>query len=795
MDEAPLLRGQIRLGDVILDLSSAEIERDGVRQRLPEQAFEVLELLVERPGALIRREELIARLWPKTTYIDTDAGLNTAVKKLRAALGDDADRPRYVETIPRRGYRLIVPVQPVAAPRDKAGPSVALLGAGVAEPENAAGQAPRTRRWLIGTLMAAAGALLVAWFAGSIFWSRTPSAPRTDAAKVPSGNVAVLPFLNLTGDARQDHLALGFAESVLNELAQLRGINVIAHTSSFALRRDVDIREIGRRLNARYVLEGSLQGSAARMRITTQLIDSTNGTHLWSKSFDRPAEDIFAVQDEIAREVATALRLGVADSERMPLRSSGTRNLDAWLAFQQGRELAATRRGANLDAAVASFESAVKLDSQFARAYVELADAHLLRYQYSTPRGPGAALRGKRQAADDASGAVSRALAIDPNLGDALIVRGHVASLVDDYDRAEADYRAGLVLSPNSARGHQLLGELLVDQRGREEEGLAMIERARLLDPLEPRGPYYEGIVALLRGDAGQAERLFLSALELRSDYAPALGRLSWLNWGRGQFAEAVKYGERAARADPWSGWIGDILIASYREIGEIESARRLLLPEWSDRLDAAGIRFFDGDYRAAAALVYAEPDRADLCDSSVTPYVLLEHARVTKEYTRTGRFLRQHAGRIGESATVTLRADPPVVGPGAEQAATVLAQLIAFSGDRAHARRLLQTTLAQLDHAVLPLSGKCVNVNRTRARALALLGRGAEAIDALERAMMRDNAWYHGWYLFDRDPAYASVHTDPKFQALRAAYRARIDAEQQKLAELRAAGLVAARR
>ena len=117
------------------------------------------------------------------------------------------------------------------------------------------------------------------------------------------------------------------------------------------------------------------------------------------------------------------------------------------------------------------------------------------------------------------------------------------------------------------------------------------------------------------------------------------------------------------------------------------------------------------------------------------------------------------------------------------------------FSGDRAHARRLLQATLAQLDRAVLPLSGKCVNVNRTRARALALLGRGAEAIDALERAMMRDNAWYYGWYLFDRDPAYASVHTDPKFQALRAAYRARIDAEQQKLAELRAAGLVAARR
>jgi TolB-like protein/DNA-binding winged helix-turn-helix (wHTH) protein/Flp pilus assembly protein TadD len=806
MDEESLFRGKLRFGDVILDLSSAEIERGGTRQRLPDQAFEVLRLLTERRGDLVTRTELIARLWPTTTFIDTDAGLNTAVKKLRAALGDDAERPRYVETVPRRGYRFIAQLDFAAPSEIEARPRTVFAPASVAElPVSAIAPVPLKRRHFVtGTVSVAVVTALVAWLWGGGLSSRAPIATSADPVMVSSGNVAVLPFLNLTGDPQRDDFALGFAESVLHEIAQLRGINVIAHTSSFAFRHtSIDIREIGRKLNARYILEGSFQGSATRLRITTQLIDASSGTHLWSKSFDRPIADVFAIQDEISHEVAKVLALSVTDSDGTPPRSSGTRNLDAWLAFQQGRKLAATRRSANLDAAVTSLERAVQLDSQFARAYVELADAYLLRYQYSpVQRAADAPHDADRRAAHDATVAVARALAIDPRLSDALIVRGHAAALLEDFATAEADYRAGLALSPNNARGYQLLGEMLVDERGRDEEGLAMIGRARLLDPLEPRGPYYQGIIALLRRNLTEAERLFLVALEQQPDYAPALGRLSSLSWwGRGQFADAVKYGEIALHADPQSEWVRALLVASYIELGELETARRVLPPESGERIGAAQIRFLDRDYRGAGALVYAESDRSDVCDWSVEPYIVLEHARVTGDYTRARHFLEQRASRFRQSpstvspqAEASLQANPPVVRPGAEHAATVLAQVVQLSGDRVAANRLLETTLAQLDRAVPPLSGQCVNVSRTRARALALLGREAEALDALKRAVLGDNAWYHGWYLFHRDSAYARLRANPEFLALRAAYRARIDAERNKLVELRLAGLVAPR-
>jgi TolB-like protein/DNA-binding winged helix-turn-helix (wHTH) protein/Tfp pilus assembly protein PilF len=796
MDEAPPPRGKFRFGEVILDLSSAEIERGGVRQRLPDQAFEVLEVLTSNPGTVVTREELIARLWPKTTFIDTEAGLNSAVKKLRASLGDDADHPRFIETVPRRGYRFIAAIEPSVLATTAPPPGIPAAPEAVSSATvEAAEPPPRTRRYvLIATLAVASAIALVAWLGRGAPSSRAPVLGPADLATSPSGNVAVLPFLNLTGDPQRDDLALGFAESILHELAQLRGVNVIAHTSSFAFRNKAgDVREIGRKLNARYVLEGSLQGSAQRMRITTQLIDTATGTHLWSQSFDRPTTDLFAIQDEISHEVAKALRVSVTDADGEPLRSSGTHNLDAWLAFQQGRELAATRRVANLDAAVTSLENAVQLDPQFARAYVELAEAYLLRSRYSASEGTTAEVRDRRRAANDAVAAVARALAIDPKLGDALVVRGHAASYVEDYVGAETDLRAGLALSPNNARGYQLLGELLVDELGRDEEGMALIGRARLLDPLEPRAPYYLGIVAYLRSNFADAQRWFLAALELRPDYAPALGRLSMVSLSRGQFADAVKYAERALRADPRSSWVRDELVEAYWEIGEIESVRRLLRSaSTADPIVAAELLFLDGDYRRAGALVYADPDRSGFCAVNIVPFIVLEHARVTKDYTRARGFFEQNMAGLNKGpATASLRGDL-VVKSGAEYAASLLAQIMQLSGDRARARHLLETTLAQLDRAEPPLAlERCVNVGRTRARVLALLGRDGEALDTLKRALLRENSWYYGWYLFDRDSAFAHLQTNSEFQALRAAYRAHIEAEQRKLAELRASGLV----
>jgi TolB-like protein/DNA-binding winged helix-turn-helix (wHTH) protein/Tfp pilus assembly protein PilF len=780
------LTHRICFGEVTLDRASAELELNGTRQRLPDQAFQVLELLTARPGQLVTREDLIARLWPKATYIDTDAGLNTAVRKLRAALGDDADHPRYVETVPRRGYRFIADVEPArsTAAGDTPPPErTPLPAAGPAPP-----QLVRRVPVLIWLLIAAVGAALVAWLARGPLLTRAPADSVAAASVLPSRNVAVLPFLNLTGNSRQDYLALGLAENVLHQLAQLREVNVIAHTSSFRFGgRSEDIREIGRKLNSRYLLEGSVQGSSARLRVTTQLIDATTGSHLWSKSFDRAPEDLFAVEDEIATEVAKALQLSVNFAAE-PLRHSGTQNPDAWLAFQQGRMLVSTRKYENLVAAVASLEQAVQLDPHFADAYVELANACLLQARYRPFMGAEAARRLVRQATEQAVSALNRALGIDPKLGDALIIRGAVAMFLDDTTKAEADLLDGLALSPNSARGHQLLGELLAGYPARTEEALARIERARLLDPLEPRGPYYQGLVESLRGNVAEAERLLLASLQLRPDYAPALTRLATLSWRwRGQFADAVKYSEYALRAEPQGLFVRVPAITLYLEMGDIAAAQSLAPSGASVGIQTVALPLYGGDYGNAAALLYTDPEYFTACDWSSDSYALLEQARASGQYLRARRFLEQHA-------SIVTQGNAPLVKPGAEHAATVVAQLLESSGDHERARRLLEEVLKQLDRATLPTSGNCVHVTRTRARTLALLQRDAEAMVDLKRATLGENAWYHGWYVFERDPAYAHLRDDPEFRSLRASYRARVNLEHIKLAQLRSTGLIPAR-
>lgn len=778
MTEEPPQSGKIRCGDATLDLLSGEIERAGVRERLPDQVVEVLRALSTRPGTLVTREELVARLWPKTTYIDTDAGLNSAIKKLRAALGDDADHPRFIETLPRRGYRLVAPIEQVVEPSVQTAPPP-----GAPQPVR---RAAFRKPLVVGILIA--GAVLVAelWTSQQRNTVQTPSDHAVPTAEAPNRNVAVMPFLNLTGDTRQEYLALGLADNVLHQLAQFHDINVIARTSSFSVAAGAeDVRDIGRKLNARYILEGSLQSSMNHLRVTTQLIDASTGVHVWSKSFDRRPDDFFALQDEISIAVARALELSVSPAQNEPLQHSGTQNVDAWLAFQQGRALVATRKYADLRTAVDNLERAVQIDPRYAAAFAELGQAYLLRAAYAPALGATETHAAMRQAANNATEAANQALAIDPSLGDALIARGAAANSLDDHSRAEKDLRAGLALAPNSARGLQQLGELLVEQRGNTDEGLALLQRASALDPLEPRGPYYRGFVELRRGNASEAERLLLAALQLRPDYAPALTRLSTLKWElRAQFADAIKYGELALRADPEALFVRDNLVAQYLELGEMDAADNLLPASAETRHTSSEVLLLAGNARDAAARIYAYPERFLACDWYHDAYIVLDHARVTRNFKTARRFLEERTGIIATGGSQR-------VNSGAENVATVVAELLTLSGDERNARSLLDVVLRQLDGADRPASGNCVNVSRTRARTLALLGRDAEALVSLERALLRDKAWYHGWYLFDHDAAYARLRGHPQFESLHTAYRQLIGSEREKLRQFRLSGLV----
>ena len=270
--------------------------------------------------------------------------------------------------------------------------------------------------------------------------------------------IAVLPFENLSTAANGEVLASGIAESVLHQLASLAELDVISRTSSFAFRgRATDAREIGRQLGARFLLEGSVQSDPGRMRVTTQLIDTETGADVWSMRFDRLPGDIFALQDEIAMQVTQALELSLDARAKDRLTGQGTQNLQAYLAFLQGRSLLANHRVVDTKEAIGHFERAIKLDPKFAAAYVGLAEAELFVAEYDVTddrqaRFERALLRGREL--------VEQALALDPDNGDAYLERAHLASF-DDLAAAEADYRRGLELSPNAANGYAGLATVL----------------------------------------------------------------------------------------------------------------------------------------------------------------------------------------------------------------------------------------------------------------------------------------------------------------------------------------------
>lgn len=305
-----------RFGVFELDLRAGELRKQGVKVRLQEQPFQILQILLEHAGQVVTREELQQRIWPSDTFVDFDHGVYNAVQKLRDALNDSAENPRFIETLSRRGYRFIAPV--------------------------------------------------------------TGAAAEVHAAPVPSAtrdSIAVLPFVNMSADAENEFFADGITEEIINVLSQIDGLHVAARTSSFFFKgKHVDMRQIGEQLNARTILEGSVRKFGDRLRITAQLANVADGYHLWSERYDRELKDIFEVQDEIARAIAGRLKITIAGGQQQQLVKVGTENLEAYELYLKGRILL-PRRGPAA-AYMDSFAQAVKLDPNYAQAWAGLADSY-----------------------------------------------------------------------------------------------------------------------------------------------------------------------------------------------------------------------------------------------------------------------------------------------------------------------------------------------------------------------------------------------------------------------------------
>ena len=516
----------LRFGVFELDVTSAELRREGLPVKLQPQPVKVLTLLAEKAGSVVTREDLQAAVWGDSTFVDFDRGLNFCVLQIRNALGDDADNPRFVQTVPRRGYRFVAQVQ-----RIENGAATAVAAESpAAEPKAPKSTTDSDARRLAPRALAAVG-LVLALLGGAVLLSRRePPAATPSPARVM---LAVLPFENMSGEKSHAFFADGITEELITHLGRVdpETLGVIARTSVLKYKDGAkDIAQIGRELGVSHVLEGSVRREADRVRVTAQLIRVSDQTHLWAESYDRPLQESLSLQDEVAQRVATALRAKLL-AANAPVSQPSTRDPRAYEAYLEGRALASLRSADGLTRALERFDAARALDPGYAAAHAAAADA-LFQIRF---RG-----RDAREVLPKARAAAESALAIDPSSAEALTVLGsvklwHAWQPTAAQDFLERELRA----NPSYAPAHHDLAWVRIAQ-GRLDDAVAAIRRGQELDPLSARATMDVGWVLLRARRYADAAAQARKTLELEPRMLEATGCLAEALAGLGQRSEAV---------------------------------------------------------------------------------------------------------------------------------------------------------------------------------------------------------------------------------------------------------------
>jgi TolB-like protein/DNA-binding winged helix-turn-helix (wHTH) protein/Tfp pilus assembly protein PilF len=459
----------IRFGSFEADLHTQELRRRGTLLRLPSQSFQVLQMLLERRGTLVTRDELRAVLWPSDTFVDFDHGLHAAVNRLREALGDSADSPRWIETLPRRGYRFIAPVER----------SPDSAEAAVVDHQ----KRPKPifqRRWVAIVLLvpiiigAVAAALLlglnVRGWRDRVFM-RSPK-PQIQA-------LAVLPLTNLSGDPEQEYFADGMTENLITELGKISGPRVISRQSIMQYKGSKKgLPEIARELNVDAVLEGAVERYGERVKITVHLAQASPERQLWAQEYDRSIRDVLSLQGEIARAIADEIQVKLTPEERTRLAISRPVDPEAQDNYLRGLYFASKYTELDSQTAIALFKTAIEKEPTYAPAYAELAMAY---FWLGNPDqgGPSA-----RETMPQAKAAVTKALELDPSLARAHLALGLILLNPGwNWSGAENQYQIALKLNPSCGDCLASYSGLLA-ALGRNDEAIARINQARELDPL-----------------------------------------------------------------------------------------------------------------------------------------------------------------------------------------------------------------------------------------------------------------------------------------------------------------------
>jgi len=503
---------KVSFRDFELDLTCGELHKSGQKIPLPPKAFEVLRALAERPGEVVTRDQLRTKLWAADTFVEFDDSLNHAVKKLRQVLGDSAENPRLIETLPRYGYRLMVTTEP----KPKAEPL----------------PVPRTRRAAV-NLVAIFAAIALSALSGAVWWRAHRSRAQLNPADFHIQSLAVLPLANLSGDPQQEYFAEGMTDAVTTDLAKLHAVRVISRTSAMRFKdAKLPLPEIARALGVDGILEGSVQRNGGRVRITVQLIRAPTDVHLWAESYERDARDILSLQGEIAQAIAREIKVVLTPEESSYLGQAGTRNSEAYDDYLKGQSHWYRLSREHIDTALGYFEQALQKDPNYARAYVGIGNVWMLRadagFILPTDGFP------------KAKAAVATALRLDDTLAEAHMSRGNIAGPYDhDWAQEEREFRRAIELNPNSADGHFYYADFLVSTK-REAEWQREIQRTLELDPLNPFFQCFYGWHLVYLGRYDEAIAQLRKVLEGNPEFSSAHLGLWGAYYKKGMRGEAL---------------------------------------------------------------------------------------------------------------------------------------------------------------------------------------------------------------------------------------------------------------
>jgi len=573
----------VRFGVYQVDLRSSELWKQGRKIKLQEQPCRILAILLEQRGEVITREELRKRLWSGDTFVDFDHSLNTAIMRLREALSDSSDNPRFIETLPRHGYRFIAPVEEIAAPeQEKLGHGAVAPAAQplVEEPAQVprlspGGLAQDLKGKQIGLRRALVLGGLLTLILLTLFGLTLRQMRNGKGANLrpnPIKSVVVLPFENLSGDKDQQYFTDGMTDELIAHLAKIRSLRVISRTSAMEYKgTQKTLSEIARDLNVDAVVEGTVLRSGNRVRITAELVQAATDRHLWAETYESPLGDILTLQSRVATAIANEIRINLTPEEQQRLASTRSVSTEGYEDYLKGRYYWNKRSEEGLNKAIEYFQLATQKDPHSALAFAGLADGYSII---------GSAIVGtvpSQEVAPKAKAAALKALELDASLAEAQTSLATVRFNYDwDWAAAASGFQRSIELNPSYATAYQRYSLYLMAV-GRSEESLTQMGRARDLDPLSISMNFSLGWRLYMARQYDRAIEQLRNTLDMDPNFALPRMVLGQAYEQKGSWQQAIAELQRAASVShdspPMLGALGHV----YAVAGKRAEAERIL--------------------------------------------------------------------------------------------------------------------------------------------------------------------------------------------------------------------------